>query len=89
MAELQFGYILQLIEELRWGCREISPCEEATATFEAERTEQAKRTIWMSGCRSWYLDDRGIPAVWPWTFTRFREEMAAPKLEHYERVRAA
>jgi hypothetical protein len=35
-------------------------------------------TVWVTGCQSWYLDDRGIPAVWPWPFTRFREVMAAP-----------
>jgi hypothetical protein len=40
----------------------------------------------MSGCRSWYLDDRGVPATWPWTFDRFREEMSRPKLENYELV---
>ena len=48
------------------------------------RVEAAKQTVWITGCRSWYLDDRGIPAVWPWTFDRFREEMAAPKLPAFE-----
>ena len=41
-------------------------------------------TIWVTGCRSWYLDDRGIPAMWPWSFARFREEMAAPEPEAFE-----
>jgi len=85
VAELQVGYILQLLELLREGrCREICPSEEATRRFESERTEAARHTIWGSGCRSWYLDDRGVPMSWPWTFDRFREEMAAPKLEAYE-----
>jgi cation diffusion facilitator CzcD-associated flavoprotein CzcO len=87
VAELQLGYVLQLLEQLRSGrCREISPSEEATRRFEAERTEAARHTIWASGCRSWYLDDRGVPASWPWTFDRFRDEMAAPKLEAFEQV---
>ena len=87
IAELQLGYVLQLVERLRSGfCREISPSEEATRRFEAERTEAAGHTIWASGCRSWYLDDRGVPASWPWTFARFREEMSAPRLEAYEQV---
>jgi len=87
VAELQLGYVLQLVERLRSGrCREISPSAEATQRFEAERSEAARRTIWGSGCRSWYLDDRGIPASWPWTFDRFREEMAMPKLEAYEQM---
>jgi cation diffusion facilitator CzcD-associated flavoprotein CzcO len=85
VAELQLGYVLQLVERLRSGrCREICPSEEATARFEAARTEAARHTIWGSGCRSWYLDDRGVPMSWPWTFDHFREEMAAPKLEAYE-----
>jgi cation diffusion facilitator CzcD-associated flavoprotein CzcO len=85
VAELQIGYVLQLVELLRReACREISPREEATWRFEAERSEAARHTIWGSGCRSWYLDDRGVPMSWPFTFERFREEMAAPKIEAYE-----
>jgi cation diffusion facilitator CzcD-associated flavoprotein CzcO len=87
VAELQFGYIMQLIEGLadgRW--RAVSAARDAMEHFEADRVEAAKNTVWVTGCRSWYLDDRGIPAVWPWTFDRFREEMARPKLEHYELV---
>lgn len=85
VAELQFGYVMQLVELLAGGrCREISPVESATRRFEEERSEAARHTIWVTGCRSWYLDDRGVPAVWPWTFTRFREAMARPVLDHYE-----
>jgi cation diffusion facilitator CzcD-associated flavoprotein CzcO len=85
VAELQLAYILRLVEPLRAGrCREISPSEATTEQFDAERVEAAKNTVWITGCRSWYLDDRGIPAVWPWTFDRFREEMAAPRLAAYE-----
>jgi cation diffusion facilitator CzcD-associated flavoprotein CzcO len=87
VAELQIGYIQQLVAQIRAGrCREISPSEAATAAFDAARVEAAKNTVWMTGCRSWYLDDRGIPAVWPWTFDRFREQMAAPDLTAYEQV---
>jgi len=85
IAEKQFDYILQLIElgeSERWS--EVSVTHEALDRFEAERSEAAKSTIWSSGCRSWYLDDRGIPVTWPWTFERFREEMSAPKLEAYD-----
>jgi cation diffusion facilitator CzcD-associated flavoprotein CzcO len=85
VAELQLGYLLQLVNLLRTRrCDAISPSEAATQTLEAERTEAARGTIWGSGCRSWYLDDRGVPMSWPWTFDRFREEMSAPKLEAYE-----
>ena len=85
VAELQLEYILQLVDLVRSGrCREVSASAAALERFEAERVEAARSTIWLTGCRSWYLDDRGIPAGWPWTFSRFREEMAVPRLEAYE-----
>ncbi len=85
VAELQFGYVMQLIDRLRNGeCREISASQQAMDEFETARTEAAKKTVWVTGCRSWYLDDRGIPATWPWSFDRFRAEMRAPQLANFE-----
>jgi cation diffusion facilitator CzcD-associated flavoprotein CzcO len=87
VAELQMAYVLQLVDRLRSGaCRGIAASPAATTRFEAERVEAARNTIWMTGCRSWYLDDRGIPASWPWSFDRFREEMAAARLADYEQL---
>ena len=84
VAELQLAYAMQLIELVRAGrCREVEPTEEATARFERDRVAAASRTVWSTGCRSWYLDDRGVPAAWPWTFDRFRADMAAPVLADY------
>ena len=85
VAELQFGYIMGLVERIRSGeCREISATSAAMEHHEADRVEAAKKTVWTTGCRSWYLDDRGVPATWPWPFDRFRAEMAAPKADAYE-----
>ena len=85
VAELQMAYVLRLIALLRAGhCREISPTERALQALEAERIAATRNTVWVTGCRSWYLDDRGIPASWPWTMQRFREVMAAPDLTAFE-----
>jgi cation diffusion facilitator CzcD-associated flavoprotein CzcO len=86
VAELQFAYIMQLVDQVRSGrCREVSASHAASVRFDEDRVEAAKHTIWAAGgCSSWYLDDRGIPAAWPWTFDRFREEMAAPDLADYD-----
>jgi cation diffusion facilitator CzcD-associated flavoprotein CzcO len=87
VAELQLHYIMQLVERLRAGTnREISASSRALEELEAARVEAAKNTIWSTGCRSWYLDDRGVPAVWPWPFSRFRTEMEEPKWEAYELI---
>jgi cation diffusion facilitator CzcD-associated flavoprotein CzcO len=85
VAERQFDYVLQLIALLRDGtAREVAPTRAAMEAHEAARVEAAQASIWVTGCRSWYLDDRGIPATWPWTFDRFRAAMAAPDLDCYE-----
>jgi cation diffusion facilitator CzcD-associated flavoprotein CzcO len=85
VAELQFAYIMQLVDLIRSGeAREVSASREATQKFDDDRLEAAKKTVWKTGCSSWYLDDRGVPAAWPWTFDRFREEMSEPKLADYE-----
>jgi cation diffusion facilitator CzcD-associated flavoprotein CzcO len=85
IAEMQLHYILQLVAEIRAGrAREVSASEQAMARFSAEFDAAARNTIWATGCRSWYLDSRGIPAVWPFTYQRFTDEMSRPKLEAYE-----
>jgi cation diffusion facilitator CzcD-associated flavoprotein CzcO len=85
VAELQFSYIMHLVDAVRSGAGEaVSASRAAMERFDAERKEAAKKTIWNSGCRSWYLGRDGLPTAWPWTFDRFREEMSRPRLADYE-----
>lgn len=85
VAELQFGYVRQLIELMANGrCSEVSATADATQRREHDRVEATKKTIWVTGCRSWYLDPAGVPAAWPWTFDHFREEMAQPDLSEFD-----
>jgi len=85
VAEIQFRYIMQLVEHIRAGdCDEVCATRAALDAFEQAREKAARNTVWVTGCRSWYLDDRGLPAVWPWSFPRFREEMRAPDLSAFE-----
>ncbi|MAE93784.1 MAG: monooxygenase [Deltaproteobacteria bacterium] len=85
VAEMQFSYIMQLVDQVRTGaCKELGASRAATLEFDSERIEAAKKTIWASGCNSWYLDADGIPAAWPFTFDRFIDEMAKPHLDHYD-----
>ncbi len=87
IAESQVSYILQLIGQIRAGnCREISASASATAAFEHTRCAAAKKSIWATGCNSWYLDKDGVPATWPWTPSHFFEEMASPHLEAFDQI---
>ena len=81
VAELQMAYVFQMIERARSGA--MSPSREAMARFDAERRKAATTTIWNTGCKSWYLDASGLPTAWPFTFDRFRTEMARPRFEDW------
>ena len=59
------------------------------ARFDAERRAAAAKTIWNSGCKSWYLDAAGLPTAWPFTFDRFRDEMRRPRLDDFDMRRGS
>lgn len=85
VAELQMGYVLQLIDrvsnEEHGG---LAATAAVTHSYEEDRRAASRSTIWMTGCTSWYLDRHGIPATWPWTFDHFREVMSRPVPTDYE-----
>lgn len=83
VAEYQFQYIIQLIDRLAHGASTVEPDLAFTEAFETERVAASRNSVWVTGCRSWYLDDRGVPATWPWPFDRFQTEMAAPNWDAY------
>ncbi len=85
VAETQLNYVLQLIDHaLAEGARAIEAGQRATDEFNERLIEATKGTIWVTGCRSWYLNEDGIPAAWPWTLQRFREEMRTPEFRDFQ-----
>ncbi|MBL6752163.1 MAG: NAD(P)/FAD-dependent oxidoreductase, partial [Nevskia sp.] len=85
--EMQLDYIFQLIELVRCGrCRAVVPAAEPTRRFNQALREAMKGTVWLSGCKSWYLDKNGNPATWPWSFEQFVQDMRAPDLRDFELV---
>ncbi|MGE0486960.1 MAG: flavin-containing monooxygenase [Gammaproteobacteria bacterium] len=87
IAEKQVDYLLRLIEPLRRGeCRAVVPRADATRAFNDELRAAMHGTVWVSGCRSWYLDRHGTPVTWPWTFERFDADMGAVDFNEYELI---
>jgi hypothetical protein len=41
-------------------------------------------TVWMTGCKSWYLGKDGYPELWPWVPERHREMLSEPVLHELE-----
>jgi cation diffusion facilitator CzcD-associated flavoprotein CzcO len=89
IAEKQWDYFDQLIDLVREGkAAGIAPTRQALETYEAKRGQAAKNTVFASGCRSWYLDAKGEPQVWPWSWAHFVEVMNKPALGDYEMIEA-
>jgi cation diffusion facilitator CzcD-associated flavoprotein CzcO len=85
ISEWQLSYIMQLIELYRDSKADaIAPRQDASDAFNARVQEAMKGTVWVSGCSSWYLDKNGNPAMWPFSFEQFCEDMSAPNLNEFE-----
>ena len=79
IAEKQWGYIDQLLDPLRDGrVQTVEPRLDAFEDYEKRRIEAARKTVFASGCTSWYLDRYGVPMTWPWSYDQFTQSMAAP-----------
>jgi cation diffusion facilitator CzcD-associated flavoprotein CzcO len=67
MIEAQARYALQAIRALReHEARTIEPREDVQAHFQTWLRRRLSKTVWATGCRSWYLDANGNnPVLWP------------------------
>lgn len=85
VAERQWEYIEQLVDAVFDNhAVGISATTDALNDFEERRVDAAKQTIFATGCNSWYLDEEGVPATWPWTMQVFYEAMERPRFNDYE-----
>jgi cation diffusion facilitator CzcD-associated flavoprotein CzcO len=77
VAEVQCKYILQ---QICWIRESNSDLIEADLKITIQLLERMKKglgkTVWMSGCASWYMDNHGNVPMWPWTFERFESELS-------------
>lgn len=84
IAERQWDYIEQVLAPLRAGdAAQVAPSVEAHQDFEKRRADAARKTVFGSGCSSWYLDATGVPATWPWSYQDFADAMANPDFDAY------
>jgi cation diffusion facilitator CzcD-associated flavoprotein CzcO len=78
ISEWQANYILKVVSRIFGERLQVSPTPKATRRLADEMKEATKRTLWVSGCKSWYLDKEGNPALYPWEPSRFYAEMKRP-----------
>ncbi|HVY14695.1 MAG TPA: NAD(P)/FAD-dependent oxidoreductase [Rhodopila sp.] len=83
MLEAQIGHILRCLRRLG-GHRALDVRPEAQARFLAWLDRRMRRTVWLSGCRSWYLDRSGRnTTLWPGFAAGYWLRMRQPIGEAY------
>ncbi len=67
MMEAQFSYVLSALELMRRrGLSAVDVWPSVQARFNERLQARMRKTVWASGCRSWYQDARGKnTTLWP------------------------
>jgi cyclohexanone monooxygenase len=85
MIESQIEYLLGALRTMRdRGVTSLDVREDVVASEADEIDQRMERTVWNTGCKSWYLDDNGRNStLWPdWTW-RFRQRTARFDADSY------
>ena len=77
VSELQSGWIMECIDKIAAEGISMSPTQAATDAMVDDFRIQAKKTTWyLGGCSSWYLDDEGVPGIYPYPSMKFMEDVS-------------
>jgi cation diffusion facilitator CzcD-associated flavoprotein CzcO len=91
MIESQLNYMVDYLKKLDTlgGKVALDPRPEAVTSWNRHVQDRMERSVWNSGCDSWYLDANGRnTTVWPGTTAEFRRGTKEVRLEEYEVRRA-
>jgi cation diffusion facilitator CzcD-associated flavoprotein CzcO len=77
IIEAQIRYVVQVINEVdERGMRAIAPTWDAQSTYNDDLQDALDRTVWNSGCSSWYRDKHGKNRVlWKGLVYQYRRSM--------------
>ena len=79
IAEEQVNYVMWWINRIRAGdVTSAAPTRAATERYNQTMRAAMPRTVWLTGCNSWYLGKDGLPELFPWPPQRFTELLRNP-----------
>ena len=85
IAQTQVDYIMACIKLWQQGeFQTMAPRASVADELDRELAASMDGTVWVTGCRSWYLDENGVPDTWPSTPARFRDYLNYPVLDEFE-----
>jgi hypothetical protein len=86
MIESQTNYILDCIQKMiKQNIKSVDVKKEVQTKFNIEIQKKLEGTIWLSGCKSWYLSADGKNhTVWPGFTLEFRNRTKTINLNDYQ-----
>ena len=90
MIEAQIGYIMRCLSWMReQRLKSLEVRAEVQRSFNRDLQQRMARTVWASGCRSWYQDRSGtVTALWPGLTVDFWRRTRRPKRSDFDAVSA-
>jgi cation diffusion facilitator CzcD-associated flavoprotein CzcO len=89
MIESQVQYIADCLRELRrHGARTMNLRSDVQQAFNARLQKDMRRSVWASGCHSWYQTKSGkVTAIWPGFTFSFRKRTRRVRAHEYRFTR--
>lgn len=86
MLESQVAHVIAAIRFMRRKRIEaVEPKPAAQVVYNESLDKRMDKTVWKSGCSSWYLDPSGRNStLWPGTIGQFRRQARRFRADHYE-----
>ena len=84
--EAAINHVIAALRELdAAGATRIAVRRERAEEFDRQLRAALARTVWHTGCTSWYLDENGNdPNQWPWLWSDYRRRTANISSGDYE-----
>jgi hypothetical protein len=72
--EAAAAHVIGALEALEQrACNTIEIRREIADQFDRELRAALQKTVWHTGCTSWYVDENGNdPSQWPWLWSSYR-----------------
>ena len=84
MLESQIGYVIACLKKLQGGRRSLVVRKDVQDRFNAQIQERLTKTIWATGCSTWYLTAAGKNTTnWPGYTFEFRRLTRRPNWDDY------
>lgn len=85
MIEAQVDLVIETLKERdRRGARSVEVLPRVQREFNNQLQRRSSRSVWLTGCHSWYLDKSGVNRIiWPASTVAFRRQTSRYRPEDY------